>query len=164
MSDWLPDHDAALRKHLRAAMTPRAAAAALNREFRTSYTRNSVISRARRIHVPLVSRAVQHHGGHSVSTDSAPKPKKAVTPAQRPDIAIRKAARGPKAPAVPFLPRPDPRPGQVPLLELAADGCRWPSGEGPYLFCNEPQLDGAPYCGPHCSLAYRAPEPRRTRQ
>jgi len=156
MTDWLPEHDAALRKHLRAEMTALAAAAALNREFRTSYTRNSVIGRARRIQVPLVSRAVQHHGGHLVSTDSAPKPKKAITPAQRPDIAIRKAVSGPKAPAAPFQPRPDPRPGQVPLLELAHDGCKWPSGEGPFLFCNHRQNNKGPYCAPHARIAGRS--------
>jgi len=155
MSDWLPEHDAALRKHLRAEMTALAAADALNHEFRTSYTRNSVISRARRIHVPLISRAVHHGGGHSVSTDS-PKPKRAVTPAQRPDIAIRKAASGPKAPAVPFTPRPDPvEPRTVSLLELTDDTCRWPIGDvgAPgFCFCGNRPLKGLPYCAGHFRL------------
>jgi GcrA cell cycle regulator len=154
MSDWLFEYRAALGTHIKAGLSASQIAGELSIRFKRLFTRNAVIGKARR-------EKLQLQGG---TNKPGPKPKKATTPAQRPDIAIRKAASAPKAPAVPFTPRPDPRPGQVPLLELAADGCRYPNGtEAPYLFCNQPALDGLPYCVNHAALCYRAPDPRRTR-
>ena len=156
MSDWLPEHDAELRANFNAGLPLSYAEVAevINGKFGTGFTRNAAVGRGHRLGL----------------TTSRPKcvpksgPKRATTPAQRPDIARRKAASGSKDVPASFTPRPDPRPGLVPLLELAPDGCKWPSGDGPFLFCNEPVLAGEPYCGPHCCLAYRVPEPRRTRR
>lgn len=41
------------------------------------------------------------------------------------------------------------------LLELDADGCRFPFGDGPFTFCNHTQHEGSSYCGPHMALSRR---------
>jgi GcrA cell cycle regulator len=41
------------------------------------------------------------------------------------------------------------------LLELDADGCRFPYGDGPFTFCNHAQHEGSSYCGPHMALSRR---------
>jgi hypothetical protein len=45
------------------------------------------------------------------------------------------------------------KPLNVRLLELAPNGCRWPSGNGsrqfPYTFCDHPQVEGSSYCWEH---------------
>jgi len=162
---WLPAHDAALKHHIEVEhLSALQASVELNRSFRTAYSRNAVIGRAKRTGIRLAGGRGGRRGPKGGPSQKRPRAK-AVTPTQRPDVALRKAASGPKLGPVSFQPRPDPRPGQVPLLELAADGCKWPSGEGAaVLFCNEPQLNGHPYCADHCCLAYRQPEPRRQRQ
>jgi len=160
MTDWLPEHHEALKQHIEMGMSALRAAIALNDSFGTAYSRNAVISKAARAGIRLTG----GHGGRRGPKGGPSQRKvraKAVTTAQRPDVAIRKAVSGLKLVLTPFVPRPDPRPGAVALLDLAPDGCRWPSGEGPYLFCNEPREFGVSYCGPHCCLAYRAPEQRR---
>lgn len=149
MSGWQHIHILALRRHIEFnGFSASQAAGALNEEFRTAYSRNAVISKIKREGI----RMSPGNGGGRLGPKGGPsqrKPRVKTGPAPR-----RKAASAPKAPAVPFTPRPDPRPGQVPLLELAADGCKWPSGD-PALFCNEAQHPGFPYCADHCCLAYR---------
>lgn len=161
MTDWPAAHFKALRKHLDAGLSASQIAAALNGEFRTRYSKNAVIGKARRKLIVLNGRS-----GSAPVLDkpvrTAPRPKQIQ---QRPDIAQRKAAAGPKVvPAVPFVPRTaDVVSQNVPLLELAVNGCRWPSDAPPFVFCNCPQVAGLPYCEPHSRLAYRAPEPRTQR-
>jgi GcrA cell cycle regulator len=49
------------------------------------------------------------------------------------------------------------------LLELTERDCRWPGpGAGLALwFCAAPAVDGQPYCGAHCAIAYgAAPRPK----
>jgi GcrA cell cycle regulator len=126
-------------------------ASVINKTFGTNFSRNATIGRGSRLGLVCIKKI------------KFPKPKtakpKRIRP-QRPDVPHSKPRTEPK----PFVPRPDPRPGLVPLLELAVDGCRWPSGEGPFVFCNSPQYESLPYCGAHAGLAYRVPEPRRNRQ
>jgi GcrA cell cycle regulator len=51
------------------------------------------------------------------------------------------------------------------LMELDADTCRWPVGEGADLFfCGATPTEGFSYCGPHCRRAYAgAPDGTRRR-
>jgi hypothetical protein len=158
MSGWLPEHDNALRRHLENGMSLRDVAAALNAEFHLGKSKNATLGRAWR----LGAKSIHPRGKQNATKPKSPR-KPRTTPAQRPDIAARKAASGPKLVPASFVPRPDPRPGHVPLLDLVPDGCKWPSGDGPFLFCNEPRWPDSPYCGDHHGLAYRAPEPRRQR-
>jgi len=151
---WTPDHDAVLRDNHEKGLPLSYAqvAAAINDKFGTVFSRNAAIGRAKRIGLCCLRIKGAVRRG----------PKRASTPAQRPDIARRKALSGLKPVQSPFTPRPDPAPGLVPLLDLASHGCRWPTGDRvPYLFCNEPQMDNEPYCADHCCLAYRIMERRQ---
>lgn len=38
------------------------------------------------------------------------------------------------------------------LLDLEPHHCRWPIGEGPFLFCGERREEGSPYCPTHRAL------------
>jgi GcrA cell cycle regulator len=50
-------------------------------------------------------------------------------------------------------------PRNVTLLELGRDECRYPYGDGPFLFCGH-QTDGSSYCAGHKALCYVAPQKR----
>lgn len=43
-------------------------------------------------------------------------------------------------------------PRNLTLMELEAEDCRWPYGEGPFVFCGHPVFHG-PYCASHKALA-----------
>lgn len=48
-------------------------------------------------------------------------------------------------------------PGANAVLPLEVTGCRWPFGNGPILFCNdpfEPNPTKPPYCAAHMKIAY----------
>lgn len=40
-------------------------------------------------------------------------------------------------------------PGHFSLIDLPADGCKWPYGDGPFTFCGCDREEGKPYCYPH---------------
>ena len=150
---WKTEWTEALRGHLAAGLSASMAAAEMNSEFRTTFTRCAVIGKARREDIPLAPA--------KVGAPRKPRPPRAKVP-QRPDIAIRKAASGPKKPAEPYVPiETNIPPGATPLLDLDLDGCKWASGDGPFVFCNRPVAEGLPYCRGHAALAYRPAERRR---
>jgi GcrA cell cycle regulator len=39
------------------------------------------------------------------------------------------------------------------LLDLEPGNCRWPFGNGPFLFCGHPSMEGSKYCTPHFYLS-----------
>jgi len=41
----------------------------------------------------------------------------------------------------------------LPLLDLAPDQCRWPYGDGLFVFCGCEVWGSGPYCEPHLSLS-----------
>lgn len=52
----------------------------------------------------------------------------------------------------------------VALLDLKTGDCRWPSGDGPFLFCGHRPLASKSYCEYHARLAYQPLTPRQERQ
>ena len=49
------------------------------------------------------------------------------------------------------------------LIDLEAYECRYPHGNGPFLFCAQPTIDGSSYCEHHAKLTVcgrPAPKPR----
>jgi len=157
MTEWTPDCDAMLRENFEKGLPLSYAemAGVLNAKFGTDYTRNATIGRGHRLGLKALKKVKRKH---------APRPKRATTPAQRPDIAIRKA-RQQFAPVQREL-RCDPlKAGTFHVTELEDGMCKWPSGDGspqsPFAFCGRGQFEGMPYCGSHCRIAYRIPE-RRT--
>lgn len=43
----------------------------------------------------------------------------------------------------------------IPLTELLVDDCRYPQGDGPFVFCGQPAIDRSSYCRKHHALCYR---------
>lgn len=50
-------------------------------------------------------------------------------------------------------------PLNIPLDELPNNGCHYPYGDGPFLFCGHPVRDGSSYCPAHHRLCYHRADP-----
>ena len=155
---WKPEWDEALSAHLAAGLSATQAAGEVNSEFGTSFSRCAVIGRAKRSGIPL--RAGK---GGRIGPKGGPsqrKPRVRALTKQRPDVAMRKAAAGPKLSTQPAQLRCDPlKAGTFHVTELEEGMCRWPTGDREILFCGLNQLEDMPYCGPHCRIAFQPPRP-----
>jgi GcrA cell cycle regulator len=73
-----------------------------------------------------------------------------------PPLPMQNAIREADAP-----PRPKPKPAEpappaflaLPLHELTDSQCRWPEGDGPFVFCGQPVVLASPYCPDHKARA-----------
>jgi GcrA cell cycle regulator len=145
------------------------------RELNGRYTRNAVIGQrhragwigrqvAKRAPVPRVSK-IKHAIGQGKRTDHA-KP----TPYTPPVIAD---APGQKCPIVEVTTVESSltwltdhgHGGNIAIDGLNPHHCRWPTWsntESGGMYCGAKRLEGHPYCGPHCGVAYTAKTgPRR---
>jgi GcrA cell cycle regulator len=55
---------------------------------------------------------------------------------------------------------------RISIYELTKKTCRWPIGEPQspdFCYCGGQALEGLPYCGHHCRMAYPAGSPARRR-
>ena len=138
---WPPAHVQAMTRLIEVErLTASQTAAALNALFDASYTRMSVIGKARRLGVKL-ERNTGGGGQHKVKARLAPVP------------VVR-------APQEPVRALPAYEPGEpVPFADLPATGCKWEvSGRvvppGGHVFCGQQRVPGKPYCAHHLALAY----------
>jgi hypothetical protein len=104
-------------------------------------TRNAVIGLCHRNQFP--------HGQRRTAPMSSPEP---LPPAyfvreERPQKVGNAHALKPAVPPAPteFL--------ALPLHELSDTQCRWPEGDGPFVFCGQPVTLGRPYCADHNARA-----------
>ena len=62
------------------------------------------------------------------------------------------------APIVPDMPKREPQPFTLELVDLQHGDCRWPSGapmdRPPFFYCGEPAVAGRPYCAAHMDAAH----------
>jgi GcrA cell cycle regulator len=148
-TNWTPEHSQALREYLALGMSYSEIADAINAKFKTAYSRNATIGRARR----------KGFGGLDRPADLPRLPPKDQAPNLK---RVRKLYAEFKLPpafeAVPMKKlrcvEIDPR--HRSLLELEAGDCRYPYGgdeEGETItFCGHPQREGSSYCAPHFHL------------
>lgn len=55
----------------------------------------------------------------------------------------------------------EPPPGELTLIELTEETCRWPQGEyAPFVFCGAKRKTESTYCPWHCRIAYQPSRPR----
>ena len=114
----------------------------LNREFKTDFSRNSVIGRCHRINLarrPSVFNV--HHAKRR----------------QEKMIPINRRVRV-DAPIVPEIEVADVTSGALTILQLRNGVCRWPLGDPmetrpPYLYCGKPTAIECPYCKTHFERA-----------
>lgn len=87
------------------------------------------------------------------------------TPKMRPNMqtinarAVRMQDEPPAVPVERHIPRQyvAAKISRKKLLDLLPQDCRWPcdtSSDGDFWFCGALQVQGAPYCGQHCAVAY----------
>ncbi len=148
-NNWAPEHSQALWEHLARGMSYSGIADAINEKFKTAYSRNATIGRARRMGL----------GGLDRPADLPKLPPRSQTPNLK-RARERYAAqfgRPPVFEAEPITLRCveiDPR--HLSLIELEAGDCRYPYGgdeeDEIITFCGHPCREGSSYCAPHFYL------------
>ena len=161
-TSWEPKHSDALRDYLAKGLPYSEIARRINEAFKTDYTRNATIGRARRLGLAGLA-----------ATGRSRKPKPNFLSIRK----LRKISKKHRA-AKSRLPRPvlkraaalklrcvgiEPR--HLSLVELEARDCRYPYGgdkdNEAITFCGHPRLKGSSYCAPHFHLTRKvesAPE------
>lgn len=119
--------------------------------------RNACIGRSHRLDLPDRSAFRSHNrlAGGSAAHKSGPKPGGTRRGPVSPSRLFNAGLRQPPAPGLSAA--KSPRLVRVVLAD-GSDGCRWPTGDNPFVFCAAVVDKDQVYCGEHCRLAYR---PRR---
>ncbi|MGE0718831.1 MAG: GcrA family cell cycle regulator [Alphaproteobacteria bacterium] len=128
-------------------------------------TRNAVIGKAHRLHLPSRPSPIQRQMGERRLRARSPLRQAPIRPAAPAPEAVR-APIIPAAPIVrPAAAAPPPpkalRGGPIDYssaLTLTDRHCHWPIGhpnEAGFHFCGAPAASGRPYCSAHCQVAYR---------
>ena len=109
----------------------------LNREFKTEFTRNSIIGRCHRLE--LTKRPAVFNVHHSKKRAEKMIP-------------INRRVRV-DAPIVPEMPVVEDTSAGITIMQLRSTTCRWPLGavedKPPYLYCGKPAQIECPYCRTH---------------
>jgi GcrA cell cycle regulator len=154
-NNWTSEQSEALRQYLARGMSYSAISAAINSKFKTSYSRNATIGRAKRMGLsnPVRPRDPPFHWPRrpylSKGSRLQRSPERHAPEAARP-IAASKRAEAPKLRCVAIVPR------HLSLIDLETGDCRYPYGgdaDGePITFCAHPRQEGSSYCTPHFHL------------
>jgi GcrA cell cycle regulator len=156
-TNWTPEHSNALREYLAKGMSYSEIAAAINAKFKTGYSRNAAIGRAKRMGLVGPDRP-----------EPAPKAKaprlhklreRYASGLMRP-IPVFERVEIVKLRCVDIVPR------HLSLAHLEPGDCRYPYGgddEGEAItFCGHPRRKDSSYCVPHFHLT-RGPGTRSER-
>jgi len=139
---------------------------------RMGITKNAVVGKARRLHLPSRPSPIRQAGSGSPRKSKIPRVRGPSLPPLR-SVADRgpvPATRSPPA-AVPAQPLPPPpaaaRPAvAAPVRPVCQQPCCWPIGEPGtrgFRFCDAGATPGKPYCAEHAAAAYVAPRTARGR-
>ncbi len=150
--NWAPEHSAALREYVARGMSFSEIADAINMKFKTAYSRNAAIGRAKRLGLAGPTRS-----------QTPPRPRLQLERLHkiRPAESLRPELHWPK----PAVERAEPgrlrcvevAPRHLSLIDLERGDCRYPYGgdsEGEAItFCGHPRRPGSSYCAPHFHLS-----------
>ena len=155
-SNWAPAHSDALRKYFAMGMSFSEVARAINKEFKTHYSRCAAIGRARRLGLGGPVRPEEMIAVvPKARSSSLHKMVKSHEALARWLARLGDRAHMPKLRCVAVEPR------GLSLLELGAGDCRYPYGgdeEGEAItFCGHPQREESSYCTAHFHLT-RGPD------
>lgn len=152
-TNWLPEHCDALRRHLAQGLPFSAIAKAINLKFKTAYTRNAALGRAKRMGLVGSDRPERLLKAAPLRLERMIKPQ----PVETGSAAPRRPAPILKAQEPPRLRCAEVEPRHVSLIELERGDCRYPYGgdeEGEAItFCGRPRCAGSSYCSPHFDLS-----------
>ncbi len=143
---WTDEQAKALAGHLVLGMSMAEIAEAINEKFSTSYSRNAACGKAFRLGLKSPGKP-----------KAQPKPRKPQPYKLRPRPTFN--TESVRLECVEIVP------GNVSLVDLAIDGCRYPVNDiSPFLFCNHRQIEGSSYCPGHYQLSIRQWVPSRSKQ
>jgi len=151
-SNWASAHSDALRDYFRMGMSFSEIGREINARFGTSYSRNAVIGRAKRMGLAAPARVESPPLVPPRPSAPRPLPPRNSAPAGRgqPPKSAFKTVEPVKLRCVGIRPR------LIPLLELEPGDCRYPYGgdkEGEEItFCGHLRHPGSSYCAPHFRL------------
>ena len=129
-------------------------------------SRNAVLGKVHRMGLPARAISIRQRDPAWVQMTRSERAMRAERlAAERRARQALKSLKGPKLRDRP-LPVEKPQPPEflgIALLDLRREQCRFPSGEGPYLFCGQPASEGSSYCPFHRmrATAREATTPRR---
>jgi len=152
-TSWPPEHSDALRQHLAERLSFSEIVKAINLKFKTAYTRNAAIGRARRMGLGGPDRPQPLLQAEPPRLERIVKPRSA-----EPGWAALRWPTPPlKAQEPPKLRCAGVEPRHLSLIELERGDCRYPYGgdeEGEAItFCGRPRRPGSSYCTQHFHLS-----------
>jgi GcrA cell cycle regulator len=155
-TDWTEEHSKALRELLESGMSYSRTADAINAKFKTAYSRNAMIGRAKRMGLAGPDRP--KNWPKPILSAEAPrlhKRRERLASESRRPMSVFESMGPVKFRCVQIDPR------HLPLVDLEPGDCRYPYGgdeEGEAItFCGHPRRRGASYCAAHFYLT-RGPD------
>jgi GcrA cell cycle regulator len=150
---WPPEHSSTLRRYLAAGLSFSEIVKAINLKFKTAYTRNAAIGRAKRMGLVGSDRPQPSLQAGSPRLERIVKP-----PSEEPgSAALRRLTLTLKSQEPPKLRCAEVEPRHLSLTELECGDCHYPYGgdeEGEAItFCGHPRQPGSSYCAPHFQLS-----------
>jgi GcrA cell cycle regulator len=151
-AQWSDDHCAELTRLLASGMVYRLIAVALNEKFETAYSKNAVVGKVQRLNL--------------TPPDKPKRPPYVRKPSERRrefnSVRIVRANSNSNAMRVVssvVLEQAKLRCVEIECTTTFDDvtGCRYPVGDGPFLFCNGAQMEGSSYCLNHHVLCHDKP-------
>lgn len=140
---WSPEMDEALKRHIADKLSHSKVFELINREFKTTVSRNATIGRAFRLGLKSEARPV----------------KKCITVVKRSPRPIRRHPMAKLFALEPQLERAEVvlqcaavEPLNIGLMDLRENHCRYPYGKGPYTFCGHEKQAKSSYCHLHTKL------------
>jgi len=150
---WPPEHSDTLRRYLVAGLPFSEIVKAINLKFKTAYTRNAAIGRAKRMGLVGSARPQPSLQAVPPRFERIVKPQ----PTEPGSAALRRLTLVPKSQEPPNLRCAEVEPRHLSLIELECDDCHYPYGgdeEGEAItFCGHPRQSGSSYCTPHFLLS-----------
>ena len=161
-TNWAPEHSDALREHLAKGMSFSEIAKAINSRFRTAYSRNAALRRARRMGLAGEERSPSPLGAKppTLRRIGEHRSTELRMPAFHWPAPVFERVKPKKLRCVKLEPR------HLSLTDLEHGDCRYPYGgdeEGEAItFCGHPRRVGSSYCTPHFHLSRNPiPPPER---
>ena len=154
-TNWAPEHSDALREYLAKGMSYSEIADAINAKFKTAYSRNAAIGRAKRMELAGPNRPKdlpEHWPKRPPQTKQLRlhKPREPHAAEFMRPMPVFEVAQTVKLRCVSIVPR------HLSLFDFQAGDCRYPYGgdeeDEAISFCGHPRRKGSSYCAPHFHL------------
>jgi GcrA cell cycle regulator len=170
-TNWTPEHCAALRENFAKGLSYRQIAAAINATFKTAFTRNAVLGRAKRMGLADSGRSKFLRKPWPKRSPKARQPGPGKSSLGKSSLGKSNFGKS-RQRRLPEMWWPVPKfkrtetaelrcaeidPRHISLIDLEPADCRYPYGgdeEGEAItFCGHPRREGSSYCDAHFNLS-----------